>query len=152
MQIKLPLIHKARLEKMKESDVLLVGFMHMLKLKYMEYDWFSVWKYDVSVITGATKLGITPAFMFQGTTEILRAAYVQNHKLDVSFKKWSEATYDYELTEFRNEVVWSMILDGGNTGTYAEQAHKMPKEKDWNRAHFDKRNIISAIKNYKPGT
>lgn len=146
MIVKFPKRYAHLIPKLDEKKIMLVVFMHMLQSKYQDTEWFSVWKYDFAVIVALNGHPSSPHFMFKDLTQVFKAAYVCDHKIEVKFKHWDPEEIDYEIREYRNIILWSYILDQGQTGTYIEYQKDILNETYWNVAAFNKRHLVSALK------
>ncbi len=149
MIVKFPKRYAHLIPKLNEQELMLIVFMHMLKMKYQDTDWFSVWKYDVSIILAEVGPAASPAFMFKNLTSVFKAAWTCNHKLEIKFKRWDREEIDYEIKHIRNVILWSYILDQGQTGTYIEYKKDILNDSYWNVAALNKRHMASALKRFE---
>jgi len=85
-------------------------------------EWYSIYKYDLGVILQHCRT-CHPLMMFEGLTPYISARYSSDYKMDIALKHWTEETFEYQIKDFRNVIVWSIIED--NHG-YIEV--KEPKE------------------------
>ena len=143
MTIQLPKRYKHLIGQIPEEDLVLVAYLHHVKKQYPEYDYYSIWTYDISVILGILRPGITPASYFKNLTKVFRVAYVSDNKVDIKFINWEPEEVEYTLTSFRNVILWSYILDQDSLG---EHEHNKPYHRYVAMARPDIRHLVSALK------
>lgn len=78
--------------------------------------------------------------MFEGLTPYITVRYSSDYKMDVKLKTWTEETYEHQLEDFRNVIVWSMLEDQGGFLETKEPANGSKVISD-----PSKRNLIAAI-------
>lgn len=146
MIVKLPKTVESLINELPENDIMFIAFMHMLKTMYPNYTWFHIWRYDAAVIVNAFATGMLPNSMFKRLRKIFTIGLVNDTRLDVKFIVHTEKEFDYEITDYRNVVLWSHILDQGSTGNYNEYPHNIPKSTYVSVAAKEKRHFVSALK------
>jgi len=144
MDIKLPTQVAHLVGKVKEEELLFIAFLHHIRKKYPDYEWFNIYIYDMNTILGKVHASPSPFFAVQNIKHIMKVRYSSDYKLDVKLKNWTGEEFTYNLQSFRNVVVWSMILDHNNLvetpkNTYGNKTY-------WSNAAPNKRYITSAIK------
>ena len=120
-----------------ENQLILIAFLHRLRTMYQS-EWYSIYKYDLGVILQHCRT-CHPLMMFEGLTPYIRVRYSSDYKMDLKLKQWTEETFEYQIKDFRNVIVWSVIED--NHG-YLEV--KEPKE---SQKFIPKNRILAAALN-----
>ena len=145
MTIKLPLRYQHLINKISEDELMLIAFMHLLKSRDPDTNWFSIYKYDLLLIANNLGGQATPSFIFRNLNQVLRAAYVSDHKLDIRFKHWDKREIDYSIKKYRNIIVWSFILDQGSLN---ETETNRPSETYLLHANPKTKHFVAALKKY----
>ena len=144
MEIKLPSQAAHLVGTVSEAELVFIAFLHKLHTMYEDHKWFGMYKYDIYTIIGIVHIAESPHFAIKNLTNVVQMANTSEYKVDIRLKRWTGQEFTYELTNFRNIIVWSMLLDHR---TYGEDSKNTYKNKIyWNNAHSSKRNLVAAIK------
>lgn len=121
-----------------ENQLILIAFLHRLRKMY-KTEWYSIYRYDLGIMLQQYK-SCHPLMMFEGLTPYVTVRYSSDYKMDVKLKRWTDKTYEYQLQDFRNVIVWSIIEDHQG---FIEQ--REPSDSGKVIATPNRRHLISAI-------
>lgn len=136
MKIDLPITVKDK--ALTENQLVLIALLYRLRKMY-KTEWYCMYRYDLGIILQHCRT-CHPLMMFEGLTPYIKVRYSSDYKMDISLKKWTEKTYEYQLQDFRNVIVWSMLQDEAG---FLET--KEPADGTKVIATPSKRNLIAAI-------
>jgi len=139
MTITLPIVVKNK--GLKENQLILIALLHKLRLMYGN-EWYTLYKYDIGTILQDNRSSPYPLYMFNGLSHVLRVRYSSDYKMDLKVKNWSPEEFEYTIKDFRNVVVWSILLDNNN---YAETSRNEPSKGVKQSSTPSKRHIAAAI-------
>ena len=144
MDIKLPSQAAHLVGKVREEELLVVALLHHIRKMYNKHEWFSLYRYDVNTILGEVHASPNPFYCIRNLKSVIQGKNIIDYKLDLRLKRWTGEEFTYQIQDFRNLIVWSIILDHR---TYAETSRNKPSNKVyWTNASADKRYLVSAIK------
>ncbi len=138
MKIELPITVKDK--GLTDNQLVLIAFLYKLRQMYKS-EWYSIYKYDLGTILQVNRT-CHPLKMFEGLTPYLTARYSSDYKMDIALKQWTEETFEYELQDFRNVIVWCTLVD--NSG-YLETPKNEPADSLKLNASPYKRNLAAAL-------
>ena len=138
MKIELPITVKDK--GLTDNQLVLIAFLYKLRQMY-KTEWYCIYKYDIGTILQVNRT-CHPLKMFEGLTPYLTARYSSDYKMDIALKQWTEETFEYQLQDFRNVIVWSLLLD--NSG-YLETSKSEPANGLKLNAAPYKRHIAAAL-------
>ena len=139
MKIKVPIT--VRNKKLTDNQLVFIAFLYKLRMMY-EVEWYSLYRYDIGVILQDKRTSVFPLKMFEGLSKFIRVRHSSDYKMDLKLKNWTEQYFEYEIQDFRNVIVWSMILDHQG---YLETPRNEPAEGLKPHATPTKRNLVAAL-------
>ena len=119
----------------------MIALLHKLSKQYGDI-WFNFYIYDVKMIIVEKNRLNNPLDVFEGMQHYLKTAYTSDRNIDLRLKRWTGDEFDYQLKDFRNVLIWSMILDEGPN--YIEH-NRVPKVQQ-HRSMYHKENLVRALK------
>ena len=113
MTIQLPKTVQHLVGKISEEKLILIALLHHLR-KEFGVEWYSLYRYDITLIITEGLRYNDPHKIFTGLTSVIKVRYVNDYKLDLKLKRWTNDEFDYVIQDFRHVIIWSHILDQGN--------------------------------------
>ncbi len=139
MKIKLPIT--VRNKRIPENGLILIALLHKLRLMY-EVEWYCLYKYDIGTIVQHNRTSLFPLKMFESLSQHIRVRHSSDYKMDLKIKNWTEESFEYTIQDFRNVIIWSIILDHQG---YLETSKNEPAEGLKPHATPSKRHLVSAL-------
>ena len=139
MKISLPITVQNK--GLTDNQLVFIAFIHRLKLTYPA-EWYSIYKYDIGVILQTNRTSPFPLNMFEDLTKYVRVRYASDYKFDIYLKNWTEESFEYEIKDFRNVIVWSLLIDHNS---YLETDRNIPSDIMKLNASATKRNLVAAL-------
>lgn len=139
MTIQLPLTVKNA--DLDESQLIMIALLHKLSKQYGD-TWFNFYIFDIKMILVDKNRIKIPTDVFEGMRQYVKVAYTSERNLDVRLKRWTGDEFDYQIKDFRNVLIWCIILDEGPN--YIER-NRVPLVQQ-HRSMYHKENLIRALK------
>lgn len=139
MKIQLPITVKNK--GLTDNQLVFIAFLYRLRKMYHS-EWYSIYKYDIGVILQTNRTSPFPLNMFEGLTNYIKVRYASDYKMDLKLKQWSEESFEYKIKDFRNVIVWSILIDHNS---YLETDRNIPSDIMKLNASATKRNLVAAL-------